>query len=33
LKSFERENMRLKKAIADLILDKLTLEEALEGNY
>ena len=29
----ERENGRLKKAVADLTLDKLILHEALEGNY
>jgi putative transposase len=28
----ERENGRLKKAVADLTLDKLILKEALEGN-
>jgi transposase-like protein len=33
LKDLERENTRLKKAVADLILDKLILQEALEGNY
>jgi putative transposase len=33
LKDLERENGRLKKAIAELTLDKLILKEALEGNY
>lgn len=33
LKDVERENMRLKKAVADLTLDKLILKEALEGIY
>ena len=33
LKELERENGRLKKAVAELTLDKLILEEALEGNY
>jgi len=33
LKDVERENMRLKKAVADLTLDKLILKEALEGKY
>ena len=33
LKELERENGRLKKAVADLTLDKLILKEALEGNY
>lgn len=32
LKDLERENGRLKKAVADLTLDKLILKEALEGN-
>jgi putative transposase len=32
LKDLERENLRLKRAIADLTLDKLILREALEGN-
>lgn len=32
LKDLERENGRLKKAVADLTLDKLMLKEALEGN-
>ena len=33
IKELERENSRLKKAVADLTLDKLILREALEGNY
>ena len=33
LKDLERENQRLKKAVADLTLDKVVLKEALEGNY
>lgn len=33
LQDLERENNRLKKAVADLTLDKLILREALEGNY
>jgi len=33
LKELERENGRLKKAVAELTLDKLILEEALEGNF
>jgi putative transposase len=33
LKELEKENSRLKKAVADLTLDKLILKEALEGNY
>ena len=32
LKEFERENGRLKRAVADLTLDKLILEEAAKGN-
>ena len=32
-KELERENTRLKKAVAELTLDKLILKEALEGNY
>jgi putative transposase len=32
LKDLEKENTRLKKAVADLTLDKLILKEALEGN-
>ena len=33
LKELERENARLKKAVADLTVDKVILKEALEGNY
>ena len=33
LKELERENARLKKAVAELTLDKLILKEAAEGNY
>ena len=33
LKDLEQENARLKRAVADLTLDKLILREALEGNY
>jgi putative transposase len=33
LKELEQENTRLKRAVADLTLDKLVLREALEGNY
>jgi putative transposase len=33
LKDLEGENGRLKKAVAELTLDKLILKEALEGNY
>jgi putative transposase len=33
LKDLERENGRLKKAVADLTLDKLILKVALEGNF
>ena len=33
LKDLERENSRLKTAVADLTLDKLILKEALSGNY
>ena len=33
LKERERENGRLKRAVADLTLDKLMLEEAAEGNF
>ena len=29
----ERENGRLKRAVADLTLDKLILEEAAQGNF
>ncbi len=33
LKDLERENTRLRKAVSDLTLDKLILNEAIEGNY
>ena len=33
IKDIERENTRLKRAVADLTLDKVILKEALEGNY
>ena len=33
MKVIERENGRLKRAVADLTLDKLILEEAAEGNF
>jgi transposase-like protein len=33
LKDLERENGRLKKAVAELTLDKQILKEALAGNY
>jgi transposase-like protein len=33
LKELERENARLKKAVADLTLDKLTLKEAASGTF
>jgi transposase-like protein len=33
LKELERENSRLKRAVAELTLDKVILKEALEGNY
>ena len=32
-KDLERENARLKRAVADLTLDKLILKEAAEGNF
>ncbi len=32
-KDMEKENVRLKRAVADLTLDKLILKEALEGKY
>jgi putative transposase len=32
LKDLEKENQRLKQAVADLILDKQILQEALRGN-
>ena len=33
LKELEKENGRLKKAVADLTLDKLILKEAPRGNF
>ena len=33
LRELERENARLKRAVADLTLDKLILKEAAEGNF
>ena len=33
LKDLETENARLRRAIADLTLDKLILQEAAKGNY
>ena len=33
LKELEAENARLKRAVADLTLDKLILKEAAEGNW
>ena len=33
LKELERENGRLKRAVADLTLDKLIVEEAAERNF
>jgi len=33
LKDLERENARLKRAVANLTLDKLILEEAAKGNF
>ena len=33
LREVERENTRLRKAVADLTLDKLILEEAAKGNF
>ena len=33
LKTLEQENGRLKRAVADLTLDKLILKEAAEGNW
>ena len=33
LKDLETENQRLRKAVADLTLDKLILQEAARGNY
>ena len=33
LKELEQENSRLRKAVSDLTLDKLILQEAARGNY
>ncbi len=33
LKKLERGNVRLKRTVADLALDKQTLKEAAEGNF
>jgi transposase-like protein len=33
LKDLEQENTRIKRAVADLTLDKLILKEAAEGNW
>ena len=33
LKDLEKENLRLRKAVSDLTLDKMILNEALSGNY
>ena len=33
LKRLEKENTRLKRAVAELALDKLILKEAAEGNF
>lgn len=33
LKELEKENSHLKKAVAELTLDKLILKESFEGNY
>lgn len=33
MKELERENARLKRAVADLTLDKLILKEAAAGNF
>ena len=33
LKELETENTRLRRAVADLTLDKLILKEAVAGNY
>ena len=32
-KDMEKENLRLRKAVSDLTLDKLILEEALSGKF
>jgi cell division protein FtsB len=33
LKELQKENARLKRAVANLTLDKLILEEAAKGNF
>ena len=33
LKELEKENARLKKAVADLVLDKAILKDVAEGNF
>jgi putative transposase len=33
LKELEKENTRLRKAVSDLTLDKLILQEATRGNF
>jgi len=33
LKDLEKENLRLRKAVSDLTLDKLILQEAAKGNF
>jgi putative transposase len=33
LKELERENVRLRKAVSDLTLDKVILKEAMSGKY
>ena len=33
LKELERENTRLRRAVADLTLEKLVIKEATEGNW
>jgi putative transposase len=33
LKALEQENLRLRRAVADLTLDKLILPEAARGNF
>jgi len=33
IKELEKENLRLRRAVSDLTLDKLILQEASKGNY
>jgi hypothetical protein len=33
MKDLEKENQRLRRAISDLTLDKLILQEAVKGNF